>query len=475
MTLQKSLMGFFISGGLSYASSLAVYQDKTFYNYTPTTSFIGFTKGISSTCEGRSIGLKSSTSCPPEERLCKEIEALDVLENKQNIIVYNGTLLEKFVSLPQPQTIDASSWIAAAEMLAEKKASIYQKQEKIIKKRKLLENRFKKQAPVKEALEIEAICANNLELILPYGYVSFSTSYEANLEEKELTVTQNLSIVNRSGIDIEADTAMFYYRSAQQYVNPIHFTPWVVSKYEPKFRKVYKKSMVKSAPMMELAMVAENSENAGNVMPEPTVSYEDAREYKITNLTLPSTGVPLEVKVLSWKAALKCEVKAYPYRNTKAFHVCSFTPKYQIDSNTWKVKSRNEMLNERAVGEYRKGKYNIYTKVEEDIQILRKPIVKKERQTGIFGGTARKQDGFTLTLTNKSSKEKKFTLIERIPTSTTAEIKSKLLSIKSEKKVEYKMLKDGKIEIAIRLSANQIQKIDVLFEITYDKNLKVNY
>ena len=474
MTLQKSLIGLFITSGLSYASSLAVYQDKTFYSYTPTTSFIGFTKGVSAKCEGSSIGLRTSMSCPPEDRLCKEVEALNVLENKQNVIVYNGTLLEKFVSLPQPQTIDASSWIVAAEMLAEKKASISRTQEKIVKERKLLENRFKKQAPVKEALETEATCSNDLELILPYGYVSFSTSYIADLEEKELTVTQNLSILNRSGVDIEADTAMFYYRLAQQYVNPVHFTPWVVSKYVPRPQKKYKSA--KRTMMAEQSLMASDSVMAmGAPAPIPVASYEDAREYKITNLTLPSTGVPLEVKVLSWKAALECEVKAYPYRNTKAFNVCSFTPKYQIDSNIWKVKSGNEMINERAVGEYRKGKYTIYTKVEEDIQILRRPIVKKERQTGIFGGTARKQDGFTLTLTNKSNKEKKFTLIERIPTSTTTEIKSKLLSIKSEKKVAYKMLKDGKIEMSIRLSANQTQKIDVLFEITYDKDLKVNY
>jgi hypothetical protein len=472
MTLQKSLIGLFITSGLSYASSLAVYQDKTFYSYTPSTSFIGFTKGITAKCEGRSIGLRTSMSCPPEDRLCKDVETLDRLENKQNVIVYNGSLLEKFVSLPQPQTIDASSWIAAAEMLAEKKASIYQTQEKIIKERKILENRFKKQAPVKEALETEATCSTDLELILPYGYVSFSTSYIADLEEKELTVTQNLSILNRSGLDIEADMAMFYYKSAQQYVNPVHFTPWVVSKYVPRAQKKYKSA--KRTMMVEESLMAADSVMAMAV-PAPVASYEDAREYKINNLNLPSTGLPLEVKVLSWKAALECEVKAYPYRNTKAFYVCSFTPKYQIDSNTWKVKSGNEMINERAVGEYRKEKYNIYTKVEEDIQILRRPIVKKERQTGIFGGTARKQDGFTLTLTNKSSKEKKFTLIERIPTSTTTEIKSKLLSIKSAKKVAYKMLKDGKIEMSITLSANQTQKIDVLFEITYDKDLKVNY
>ncbi len=115
------------------------------------------------------------------------------------------------------------------------------------------------------------------------------------------------------------------------------------------------------------------------------------------------------------------------------------------------------MINENASGEYRDEKYHIYTKVEEDIKILRKPIVKKERETGIFGGTARKKDGFTLTLTNKSDKVKTLTVIERIPTSTTEEIKVKLLEIKSAKKVNYKMLKDGKIEMKLTLMLMKIK------------------
>ncbi|MGB5505493.1 MAG: DUF4139 domain-containing protein, partial [Sulfurovum sp.] len=204
-------------------------------------------------------------------------------------------------------------------------------------------------------------------------------------------------------------------------------------------------------------------------------SYEDAREYKIENLALPSTGVPVDVKVLTWKTELSCDVRAYSYENTRAFHVCSFNPKYQIDSNRWKIKSSDEMINENGVGEYRKGTYNLYTKVEEDIQIERKRIVNKERETGIFGGTVRKKDGFTLTLINKSDKVKSITLIERIPTSTTEEIKSKLLSINSEKKVNYKILKDGQIEMKLTLTAHENKKIEVLFEISHDKDLKVNY
>jgi hypothetical protein len=37
------------------------------------------------------------------------------------------------------------------------------------------------------------------------------------------------------------------------------------------------------------------------------------------------------------------------------------------------------------------------------------------------------------------------------------------------------MLKDGKIEMKLGFAPNETKKIEVLFEISYDKALKVNY
>ena len=133
------------------------------------------------------------------------------------------------------------------------------------------------------------------------------------------------------------------------------------------------------------------------------------------------------------------------------------------------------MINENAVGEYRDDRYNIYTQIDKDINILRTPIVQKDRKTGIFGGTARKKDGFNLVLTNKSDKIKTLTLTERIPTASTEEIKVKLLSITSDDKIDYKVKKEGEIEMKIELASNESKDIKILFEISYDKDLKVNY
>ncbi len=471
MKFTTSLSLLLLSGSMSYASSLAVYQDNTFYSFTPKNNFIGFSKGLKAKCEGTTVPLTMMAACPSDDRLCQVLTSLKNAEQKVEAVQENSKVLKQLISVPQPKTLDANVLIEAAKELGNEQARLLRQERVLREEVELKERSFDKQAPSRRAIETVKTCNKEVDLTIPYGYVSFSTEYEANIEdENEVVVTQYLSLTNRSGIDIEADSAMFYYRSAHQYVYPTHFRPWIVGKYEPRPQIAAKRAMEKRA-RMDITMMAGQRE----AVSAPTVSYEDAREYKIEKLVLPSTGVSLDVKVLRWKAPLSCEVRAYPYTNTRAFHVCSFEPKYQIDSNQWKVKSSNDVINENAAGEYRDGKYDLYIKVEEDIKIERKPIVNKERETGIFGGTARKKDGYRLTITNKSDKVKKLTLIERIPTSTTEEIKSKLLSISAKKKVNYKMLKDGQIEMKLTLAANETKKIEVLFELSYDKDLKVSY
>ncbi|HEY9128883.1 MAG TPA: DUF4139 domain-containing protein [Sulfurovum sp.] len=472
MKLTTSFHALVLSGGLVYASSLAVYQDKTFYNFTPKDHFIGFTKNVEAKCEGRSIPLLVTTSCPSDERLCQLLDRWEQTEQELETVKANAQVLEKLISLPQPTTFDADTWIESAKRLGVEQARLSTLHKSLSEEAEIIEQEFQKQSGSKHALQTSQVCGKEIELTIPRGYISFSTHYEADMKDKnKATITQYLSVTNRSGIDIQADTAMFFYRSSQQYLHPIHFRPWIVSKYEP--RPEPKMAMAKRKSM---DMMAEREMMAPPVaMSAPIASYEDAREYKIKGLSLPSTAETLDVKVISWDTELACGIRAYPYQNTDAFHVCTFEPKYQIDSNNWKVKSSGELVNENGVGEYREGKYDLYTKIEEDIKIERQRIVNKERETGIFGGTVRKKDGFTLTLINKSDKAKDVTLIERIPTSTTEEITSKLLNINSEKKVNYTMLKDGQIEMRLTLAPHEHKKIDVLFEISHNKDMKVEY
>ena len=475
MRFSTTLSLFLTAGAMAYSSSLSVYQNQTSYTYQPNSSYIGLTQNVKAKCDGNSMGLHVITTCPRDKRLCKELDALQKTEQKLNSIKANTKVLDQLITLPQPTSFDADEWIKSARTVGKEQARLYEETKINTEALNLKIKALQKQAPSKRALISDAICKNEMELTLPNGYVSFSTSYEANImNEKEIQVTQYLSIVNRSGIDIVADSAMFYYRSANQYVRPMMFDPWIVSKYEPHpKRRMENKAMLSKTRMADAQLM--EASMALPVRSAPVAKYVDAREYQINNLDLPSTGVPVNVQVTSWTTSVACEIQAYPYAHTGAFQVCSFKPTQQIDSNVWKVKEGSVTINEKARGVYRDGSYKLYTKKEEDIKILRKPIVQKERETGIFGGTARKKDGFVLILTNKSSKSKTLTLIDRMPTSTTDEIKVKLLEIRSDKKVDYRILKDGKIEMNVSLASKERKKIEILFEITYDKEIKVDY
>ena len=471
MKCTRALTVLLLGGALSYASSLAVYQDRTFYRFTPKEHFIGFSKGVEVTCEGRSVPLSPTPDCPQDERLCQLLTDLKTSEQRLKAVQANSQTLEQLVSLPRPAALDAKVLIDEAERIGEAQAALWMQESRLKEEVQLKEGAFLKQAPAKQALEMQETCSSEVELVIPYGYLSFSTHYQATIgDHDEISVTQYLSVTNRSGIDIEAGQAMFYYRAARQYVAPVHFRPWIVRKYEPAANAASPKPLAKKAKMERARMADERAHGLA-----PAAAYEDAREYRINDLNLPSSGVPMEVEVLKWKAPASCEIRAYPYEKGQAFHVCSFQPKYQIDRHEWKVSSAGEVINENAAGEYREGRYLLYTKAEEDLQIVRKKIVEKERETGIFGGTVRKKDGFTLTLTNKSDKEKSFTVIERIPTSTTEEIRSKLLAVTSEKKVAYRSSDEGKIEMELTLAPNETRVIEVRFEISYDKEIKVNY
>ncbi len=473
MKLYKTLTTLVLTGGLSYASSLAIYQDSATYAFQPKASFIGFAKGIEVKCKGNIIPLKASSSCPSDDRLCQELTEIKGTVQKLKATQANIKVLNTLVSLPQPTSFDAASWIESAKIIGREQARLSIETTILTEELALLSKDFERQAPTPNALSSRRSCPEELELTLPYGQLSFSTFYEADIaDKKSVTVTQYLSITNKSGIDMQADDAMFFYRPAHRYIRPIHFSPWIVSKTIPRpkrsYAKVKRADVMDAEPMMEMSMAAVEDH-------VPVAKYLNAREYQIKNLSLPSTGMPLDVQVTQWDAPLECDIRVYPYRNTTAFYTCSFTPKLQIDNNQWKVKEAQNTINDRAVGEYRKGKYRLYTQAELDIKVERKPIVKREKTTGIFGGTERKKDGFSLNVTNKSDKAKTVTVTERIPTSTTEEIIVKLLDVTSDKKVNYRLLKDGEIEMKLIMAAHENKKIEVLFEISYDKDLKVSY
>ena len=453
-----------LAPSLLLASQLAVYQDKTLYTYTPQNSFVGLTKNVKAECDRQSVTVQNGIDCPSNERLCTLFNEAERLNTRIRTNAENSKILDKFVTLPQPNAIDAKSWIDAARSLAKEKTVLMSEREKLAFRNKVLKHRFAKETRSTLPLVLAKPCKQKLTLTLPYGYVTFKPLYEADMPGNgEIEVTQKLSLLNRSGVDIEADKAFFYNTAANSHLYPVHFNPWVVSEaraYMPR-----KKVLAANDAVLENKVMLAST-------PAPKATYLQSREYAVNNLRLPSTGEAKEVPVMTWKVPVNCALESYPYRRAGVFKVCRFTPKFQIEQHRWKFFEKGKLANESAVGEYDGNFYALYTKLDQDIRIVRKPIVEKERESGIFGSTVKKKDGFRLEVLNKSDKTKKLRIVERIPVSTTDKINVKLLSVKG---AEYALKKEGKVVMPVTLKPHEKKEIEVLFELSYDKDLKVDY
>jgi len=454
-----------LAPALMLASQLSVYQDKTFYTYTPVNTFIGLTKNVKAECGRQNVTVQNSIDCPSDQRLCSLYEESERLNTHIHTNAEDSRVLDKLVTLPQPNSIDAKSWIIAARSVAQEKAALLTERKKLAYRNKVLKQRFAKETRSTLPLVLAKPCKKELTLTFPYGYITFQPLYEANLPGNgEIEITQKLSLRNRSGVDIKVDKAHFYNTVASQSLYPVHFTPWTVSEattYLPRNK----------ALMMNDAMVQSKVMVKSTPSPLPKASYLQSREYAISDLVLPSTGVTKEVPVMKWKVPVNCRLESYPYRRYGVFQICRFTPKFQIEQHRWKYFEKGKLANEKAVGEYDGNFYTLYTKLDQNIKIVRKPIVKHEKESGIFGSTVRKKDGFRLEVVNKSNKVKELHIIERIPVSTTDKINVKLLTVKG---VKYTLEKEGKIVMALTLKPHEHKEIEVLFELSYDKDIKVS-
>ena len=466
-----------VSGESVSASTLDIYQDGAKYRMIPTSSYLGFTKGVTAVCEGQDIAVTALGECSQNERLCKLRKSLDETGLAYDALRYESETLEKLISLSKLTQAEATKWIEAASKIGKQKATLEEKKRQLAAQLEAQKRGFSQQAPSGKPLFLQHKCAGELELTLPVGSIGARLLYEADVSDPaSIGVTQYIALSNQSGIDISAKEASLYARSYRVYLHPQQFRPWIAQVREHlRAKKSLRKA--KREVYAEAAMVEDGvGGNMAPVMPVSgmgTVMQTGYKNYHISGLELPSTGEEIKVKVGEYKAATTCALVSYPYRDPRVYQACSFAPKSPIESHRWRIQRNKRLVSNQAYGVYRDGKYLLNVDIEEEVLVHRKPIVKRDRSSGIFGGTIRKKDGFELALTNLSSKTKMVKIIERIPTSTTDKIKVKLLSVEGTEK--YTLQKDGKLEMDITLPPKAEQKVKVLFELRYDKEMKVSY
>ncbi|BBG66246.1 aspartate ammonia-lyase [Hydrogenimonas sp.] len=442
-----------------YASTLEIYRDGALYSFKPSGTFVGFApKNSSAECGDNSFSPVPVPECPQNNGLCKlkkQIDAMGLdLERTKREMDYIDRLIEEVKPESAEKLLQISKASAAryAELSAEKIAG-----EKLLKSRREL---FFKMAPSLEPMHLPKPCSGELKLTLPAGYINFDLLYEADISNPDrIIVTKHLGVTNRSGVDISADSAMLYYRPMHRYLQPVHFRPWLIRERRPmpQIRTLQKSAAPMAADLeLEAAPAYKNVESRG------------VRSYKIERLDLPSSGERIDIRLQSWENGAEAAEMVYPYRDRRVYRVIRFRPKNAIESSRWKVKEGKKIIASNVKGEYLDGYYTLFVSVDEDLAVSRKKLFLKEKES-FFGGTLRKKDGYEVSVVNQSAEKKRLTIIERIPVATRSDVEVKLLKVTSERKVSYRAGKNGKLTIELTIPARSSASVEVLFEVSYDK------
>ena len=462
------LLGIVASGVSLSGATLEVYRDGAIYRYIPVDEYVGFLSRAKAVCSDAVIALERRGSCPESKRLCKEKASLLKLGGELRTTRRTLETLTRIEGAIQPTDLSADKWISAAEKAGKRMAELQGEQERLQRAVKAQQERFRRQSSGSEARFLSRPCKQELALTLPAGMIRTDLENEAEiLKSDEINVIQYLSLSNRSGVDIAVKDARIYARNFRRNLRPIRFSPWIV-RPRPPVRSSGKKRLLGVAAAPEVTM-AQNDV----IAKVEGVRRLGARNYAIGKLDLPSTGEKVRVKLSEYRTKMECETVSYPYRNPAVYRACSFEPKEEIVTDRWVLKRGRRLLAESAYGEYENGKYLLYTDRDDSVSIRRTRLPVKDRSSGIFGGEIRKKDGILLEIQNRSKEKKSLRVVERIPYSGSDKIKVKLLKVEGAKREgldEY-----GKLVLRLDLAPGKGKKVRILFELRYDKDLKILY
>ena len=451
------------------AASLEIYRDGAIYRYVPVDDYVGFLSRGEARCGDRSIALEKRPSCPESKRLCKEKADLDKIKKQLRTTQETLKVLSGIEKAIKPAELSADKWISTAEKTGAKRAELLGISERLQRESQAKEERFHRQSSAREALFLSRTCKESLALTLPPGLIKLGVENEAELLENDLLkITQFLSLTNRSGVDISVKDARIYARNFRRTLRPIRFSPWVVRPAPPRPTLRSKKAYKAVNEAADRVMLA-----AAPVPVMERVEKIGARNYAVGKLDLPSTGESVRVRLGEYQVKSRCEAIAYPYRDRSLYRACRFKPKEEIVTDRWTLKKGRRILSDRVYGEYKEGNYLLYVDRDESVSIRRERLVEKERSSGIFGGEIRKRDGYIIEVDNRSGKKKSLTLVDRIPRSTTEKIRVKLLKVSGATKESLK--DNGELIMKLELDPGESRTVKVLFELRYDKDLKVLY
>jgi hypothetical protein len=449
------------------ASSLEVYRDGAFYRYTPKEAFVGFVgKGARALCKEVETPLVTTLRCPERFHLCQEKTQVEALEAEAGKAMAVRQVLQKLVDRSEPDEVDVEAFFEKAEKIGERLARLEARHEKAMERARLGKEAFLRRATAWEAAALPEDCmGEEVALKFPAGWVGFDLFYEAEVGEKgSVGITQKMHVTNRSGVDIEADTAHFFHTSLSHRLRPLRFTPWVVRDARHAPRRVYRKGVAAMEAVVQSAPAVSMGE----------VSVERPRHYLVKKLSLPSSGKKVTVLLSRWREDAEYGERVYPYRDGRVYETVRFAPSRAIDADRWRVYEKGRLKAADVYGAYLDGRYTLFLGVDEEVAVHRDRLYLKEKES-FFGDTVKKRDGYEIALVNESDSAKRLTVVDRIPVAQRSDVKVKLLRVASKLPLRYELGPQGKLEMGVTLPPHGGGSIEVLFEVSHDKDKPVRY
>ncbi|WP_353662175.1 DUF4139 domain-containing protein [Hydrogenimonas sp. SS33] len=451
----------------AWGSTFELYTDGARYTFAPRQGFLGFVSPAAKlVCGKREMRPFFGDFCPEKSKLCRLRGRIVATERAVVHAERSQAYLQSLLDHAAPKNGNAKTFIDLAKRSGEAYAGWEMEKRANQRRLKALKNRMRQMAPSMEPAAVPDGCGKEVTLKLPAGSVALSMLYEADLGRKgEVGVTQYLKLTNRSGIDIDAREARFFFKPMHRYLRPIRFSPWIVrdATARPKVRNMKRVGLPMAAMATDMAQA----------QPVP-VTKISARRYEVKGLHLPSDGREREVAVSAWHVKAAATETVYPYRDPRVYKVVRFVPKEPLEGDRWRIVKGGEILSTDATGLYEGGKYTLFVDVDEDVKVRRDRKVLKAKES-FFGGSIHKKDGYRIEVTNSASETKKITIVDRIPVAPQPDVTVKLVKIDADAPIRYRLGEEGKVTIDLTLKGASSARVDVVFEVVYEKGKKINY
>ena len=310
-----------------------------------------------------------------------------------------------------------------------------------------------------QKLDLKFECdPKQVKISYPVGVsVNLKNKISARVEKGKVEISQNLTVTNPLGIDLNSLTIVLYPFYYSSNLTPEPFYPWYEGKAEPLLAaapaamEAYDRAAV--TPMKVSRNYAKETE-ASNVQ------NELANTWRIDNVSLKAG----EEKSFSYdKQSLdaKFDLVIDGYGGANAYVRAKFKPERSVESSDAEFKIGDVNIGKRYVG---------YAAAEEAEEFFGKNelvTVKKENngeftKESFFGSKNKISQGYKFTVKNGSKLAWDVVLQERAPVSAHESVS---VSMKNDPK-ESELNKEGKVTWKFALKPNDSKEINFAYELT---------